>query len=68
MLPALTGKGYTDLNIAKGDDANLVFFNMVMGVYAKEEKAIVMNDLEEYCALDTEGMKWIVDELEKLCM
>jgi hypothetical protein len=67
VLPALTGKGYTGLNIAKGDDASMAFFNMVMGVYAKEEKAIVMKDLEEYCALDTEGMIWIADELEKLC-
>ena len=54
------------VSIAKGDDASLAFFNIVMGVYAKEEKAIVMKDLEEYCALDTEGVKWIVDKLTEL--
>jgi hypothetical protein len=67
VLPALTGKGYDNLGIANGDEASLAFFNMAMGVYAKEKKDIVMKDLEEYCALDTEGMVWIVDELDKLC-
>ena len=67
VLPALTGKGYDDLGIAKGDDASLAFFNMVMDQYTDDQKTKIMKDLEEYCALDTQGMKWIVDELEKLC-
>jgi len=67
VLPALTGKGYTDLNISNGDDASLAFFNMVMGNYIEDEKTKIMKDLEEYCALDTEGMLWIVDELGRLC-
>ncbi len=67
VLPALTGKGYTDLNIANGDDASLAFFNMAMGNCSNEEKSKIMKDLEEYCALDTEGMIWIIDELRRLC-
>lgn len=68
VLPALTGKGYDGLNICKGDDASLAFFNIVMGVYSEEEIASVMKDLEEYCGLDTEGMIWIVQELAQLCI
>jgi len=67
VLPALTGKGYIDLNISKGDIASLAFFNMVMCNYTEGEKAKIMKDLEEYCALDTEGMIWIIDKLGELC-
>jgi hypothetical protein len=66
VLPALTGKEYTDLNIAKGDDASLAFFNMVMGNYAEDEKTKVMKDLDDYCRLDTEGMIWIVNIFKEL--
>ncbi|MFC1870982.1 DUF2779 domain-containing protein [Chloroflexota bacterium] len=67
VLPALTGKGYEGLNIGKGDDASLAFFNIVMGTCTGDEKTKVMKDLEEYCGLDTEGMIWIIDELGSLC-
>ncbi len=67
VLPALTGKDYSALAISNGDDASLSFFNMVMGSYSDEEKSKIMNDLEEYCALDTGGMILIVDELDRLC-
>jgi len=63
VLPALTGKGYDGLSIGKGDDASLAFFNMVMDTYTDEKKLTVCRDLEKYCALDTEGMMWIVEEL-----
>jgi len=68
VLPALTGKGYAGLNISKGDAASLAFFNMAMDNCTVDEKTKVMKDLEEYCALDTEGMIWIVDELGRLCI
>jgi len=66
VLPALAGKGYDDLNIAKGDDASLAFFNMVMGRYNEEQKTKTMKELEEYCALDTLGMIWIVNKFQEL--
>ena len=66
VLPALTGKGYDGLEIAKGDDASLAFFNMVMGNYTEDEKTKVMENLEKYCSLDTEGMIWIIENLNKL--
>ena len=32
----------------------------------EEELNKVRSDLEKYCALDTEGMIWIVDELRDI--
>jgi hypothetical protein len=68
VLPALTGKGYDDLGIAKGDDASMAFFNMAMGNYTDTEKKEIMKELETYCSLDTEGMIWILDKLIDLCV
>jgi len=67
VLPALTGKGYNDLDISKGDDASLAFFDTVMGNYTEDEKQKVRQDLEKYCSLDTEGMVWIVEKISELC-
>ncbi len=33
---------------------------------SEDERMKVMDDLEKYCALDTEGMIWIVDKLKEL--
>lgn len=67
VLPALTGKGCDSLNIGKGDEASLAFFNIVMGVCTEEEKQAVCKDLEIYCTLDTERMIWIVEKLREVC-
>ena len=67
ILPALTDKGYDDLNISKGDDASLAFFNLVMGMCSEEESWEIRQDLEKYCSLDTEGMVWIIESLKRLC-
>ncbi|MFC1972686.1 DUF2779 domain-containing protein [Chloroflexota bacterium] len=66
VLPALTGRGYSGLDIAKGDDASLAFFNLVMGMYTQEEINKIRRNLEEYCSLDTEGMVWIVEKFAEL--
>jgi|GEM_PF-2377892 len=55
------------MDIGKGDDASLAFFNIVMGDPTDEEKAKVRQALEKYCALDTEGMIWIIESLHQLC-
>ncbi len=67
VLPALTGKSYDGLSIAKGDDASLMFFKMVSGALTTKETMQDRKDLELYCGLDTEGMIWIVEGLDKLC-
>jgi len=71
VLPALTGKGYSGMEIAEGGTASLRYLYSVHGAYdgtkpTKEEVKKIREDLEKYCCLDTEGMIWIVDELKKL--
>ncbi|MDD4874252.1 MAG: DUF2779 domain-containing protein [Dehalococcoidales bacterium] len=66
VLPALTGSGYEDLAIAKGDDASLVFLDMTYSELTDEECLEIRNNLLAYCGLDTEGMVRIVEQLYKL--
>jgi hypothetical protein len=64
VLPALTGKGYDDLEINNGMDASMKYF------YSHIEHEIEDKDLRkyllQYCCLDTEAMVWIVNELKKV--
>jgi len=68
VLPALTGKSYAGLAIAKGDDASLAFFQILSGRLTEGKTGKMRSDLEEYCALDTDGMISIVDELRRICL
>lgn len=63
VLPALTGKGYEDLDISDGQAASIAFQGVTYGNVSEEERNKVRSDLEKYCGLDTEGMIWIVDSL-----
>ena len=65
VLPAITGKGYQNLEINNGGDASVMYFNS--HIKNKEEvRDKLRQDLLNYCGLDTEGMVWIVDELKRL--
>ncbi|MBR9683187.1 DUF2779 domain-containing protein [Candidatus Woesearchaeota archaeon] len=64
VLPAITGKDYSKLDIADGDTACLSYLNMIYGDNKGDKK--VRKDLLKYCKLDTEAMVWIVEELKKL--
>ena len=64
VIPVLTGNDYKDLEIGKGDDASVSFLAITFGEVSSEQKAKVRRDLEIYCGQDTEGMRWIVKELE----
>ena len=66
VLPAITGKDYSHLEISEGETASLQYLNITHGEVTEEEKKKVRKQLLEYCCLDTEGMVWIVDELRKL--
>src|SRR5208283_5911620 len=66
VLPAITGKGYSDLAIAEGEAASSAFLAVTFGEASETERLQVRRDLEKYCGLDTEGMIWIVDELKKV--
>jgi hypothetical protein len=66
VLPALTGKGYEEMEIADGGNASVAFQRVTYGDVSEEERQKVRANLEKYCALDTEGMIWIVDRLREL--
>ncbi len=66
VLPAVTGRGYEELDIADGQLASLQFEKVAYGEVSDEERKRVRSDLEKYCGLDTEGMIWIVDKLREL--
>lgn len=67
VLPALTGKGYDELDISDGEDASIAFLDVTYGDVPDEVRDKVRQGLEKYCGLDTEGMVWIVDRLRLLC-
>lgn len=66
VLPAITGKGYEDLDISDGQMASLSFLAAHFGEMTDTDKAKVDRSLEKYCGRDTEGMIWIVERLRQL--
>lgn len=71
VLPALTGKGYEDMEIGNGNEASLRYLFITHGSYSGEKATSaeiqkVRDDLEKYCGQDTEGMIWILDKLKEL--
>ncbi len=67
VLPAITGRGYEDLDINDGQLASISFLSATFGGMPEAERAKIMENLEKYCDRDTEGMIWIVDKLKELC-
>ena len=67
VLPAVTGRGYEELDIADGKLASIQFEKITYSEVSDEERNKVRSDLEKYCSLDTEGMIWIVEKLKELC-
>ncbi len=65
VLPAITGKSYDDLDINDGSAAFLSFLHITFDDVDEKEVKKTREDLLKYCCLDTEGMVWIVEELEK---
>ena len=65
VLPAITGKRYSELDIGNGADASILYFysHIKMKIDGKEK---IRSDLLRYCCLDTEGMVWIVGGLRGL--
>jgi hypothetical protein len=56
VLPALTGLGYDELEIAEGQTAGPKFIESVSGDITDVERQTIRNDLIVYCGLDTYGM------------
>ena len=66
VLPAITGRGYEDLDISDGQLASITFLAATYGDMPKDEREKVIHDLEEYCGRDTEGMIWILKKLRAI--
>lgn len=66
VLPVLTGKGYSDLAIGDGGTASVAYLAAMYGGVSAKEKQKTLQDLEEYCGLDTLGMWDIITAMEKL--
>jgi hypothetical protein len=64
ILPALTGKSYTDLAIQNGTAASLQFLHATFGKVREVERNRVREELHQYCRLDTLGMVEIMSALK----
>ncbi len=67
VLPALTGKDYSKLEIQEGGAASREFVRVTFGDVTESERKRVRKALELYCGQDTEGMVWILDALRGVC-
>jgi len=65
VLPAITGKSYSNLEIDNGTDASMQYFYSHIKADLKNVDEI-RNNLLKYCGLDTEGMIWIIDGLNRI--
>lgn len=66
VMPALTGRGYDDLDVTDGLTAGRLFLDMVYGGLSRRDKHAIREQLKAYCGRDTEGMIWIIDRLREL--
>lgn len=66
VLPAFTGRNYSELAIGEGGTASLEFIRVTFSEVTAEELARVRKNLEEYCQLDTLAMVWLGDKLHEL--
>jgi hypothetical protein len=66
VLPALTDFDYNDLAIGDGNHAARQYQQALYGNVAVKERALIFNNLREYCKLDTMAMVEILRRLEKL--
>jgi hypothetical protein len=65
VLPALTGRDYTGLEIQEGGMASREFVRVTFAEVSESERKRVRKALELYCGQDTEGMVWILDALRE---
>jgi hypothetical protein len=65
VLPALTGKDYTGLEIQEGNAASREFLRVTFGDVSESERKRVRQALDLYCGRDTQGMVWILDALKR---
>jgi hypothetical protein len=66
VLPALTGRGYADLAINRGDTASKEFMRITFEDVPEEERRRLRQELLDYCGRDSGGMTSIVDALSRV--
>jgi hypothetical protein len=66
VLPALTGRDYSSLDIQDGGQASRAFMEAIYGPASREDRARARQDLEAYCGQDTEAMLDIIRELTRM--
>ncbi len=66
VLPAITGKGYEDMEIADGGTASQEFMRITFNEVTPEERERVRKNLEKYCEKDTYGMIEILYKLREI--
>lgn len=66
VLPALTGRGYDEMEIQEGGTASMEYMRVTFGEVTEAERRKVRAALEQYCGRDTEGMVWILDALQNV--
>ena len=66
VMPALTGRGYDELEIQEGGTASMEFVRVTFGDVPDADRQRVRRQLEAYCGRDTEGMLWLVEALANL--
>jgi hypothetical protein len=66
VLPALTGLSYERMDIAEGETASVLYWNVTYKPALGAQRQKVYDDLEKYSELDTDGMRSIVEGLRCL--
>lgn len=66
VLPAITGKSYTGMEIADGGTASVEFFRVTYEECSKEERQKVLQNLLTYCELDTMAEVMVVEGMGKI--
>jgi hypothetical protein len=65
VLPALTGKSYSSLNIQDGEAAGREFMRMTFGEIGLDERQKVRQQLNAYCRQDTQALIDILFALQQ---
>jgi hypothetical protein len=65
VLPAMTGRSYSGMEISEGNDASVKFMSAMYTDMNPAEREKIRNALLAYCGLDTEAMVLIVRKLEE---
>jgi hypothetical protein len=66
VLPALTRRSYEGMDIAEGETASVLWWDVTHRPAPEAERKKVYSNLEKYCGLDADGMRSIVERLQSI--